>query len=237
MIYAWIDGQRRQPLVKSEKTECKSCGGILTAVIPAQNIRHWRHKAGDCDTWSEPEGPWHLQWKEYFNEECREVALRDALTNELHRADILYGQNTGLETVLELQHSPISEQERISREQFYRQGRRMFWLVHLDTKSSSNGWNFHISLNFRDKSVIHGSHTYGIMQWFGRSTQFIEKWKKSDAHVFFDFKGQIFHLANKRFSLQLNNGIPLDKGEFAICILTRDEFINAVQRSSDMKAS
>jgi len=74
-----------------------------------------------------------LQWKEAFSEECREVALRDPLTNELHRADILYGQSTGFETVLELQHSPISEEERISREQFYRQGRRMFWLVHLDT--------------------------------------------------------------------------------------------------------
>lgn len=179
MIYAWVDGQRRQPLVKGEKTECKHCGGMLTAVLPAQNIPHWRHKAGDCDTWSEPEGPWHLQWKESFSEECREITLRDPLTNELHRADVLYGQGTGFETVLELQHSPISEEERISREQFYRQGRRMFWLVHLDTKSSTHGWSFEISLNFKDKRAEYNKHIYGIMHWFGRSTQFIEKWKKS----------------------------------------------------------
>lgn len=50
MIYAWIDGKRRQPLVKGEKTVCRDCGGTLSAVLPAQNIYHWRHKAGDCDT-------------------------------------------------------------------------------------------------------------------------------------------------------------------------------------------
>lgn len=236
MIYAWIGGQKRQPLVKGEKTECRDCGGTLTAVLPVQNIYHWRHKAGDCDTWSEPEGPWHLQWKEFFSEECREVALRDALTNELHRADILYGQGTDIETVLELQHSPISEEERISREKFYTQGRRMFWLVHLDNnKSSSHGWSFEISLNFRDKRVQYDKHTFGIMPWLGRSTQFIEKWKRSDAHVFFDLKGHIFHLANKKFSEKLNNGIPLDKGEFAVCELTRKDFINAVQRSRSVR--
>lgn len=230
MIYAWIDGQKRQPLVKGEKTVCKDCGGTLVAVLPSQNIHHWRHKAGDCDTWSEPEGPWHLKWKEYFSEECREVALRDLLTNELHRADILYGQGSGLETVLELQHSHISEEERISRETFYKQGRRMFWLIHIDAPTaSSKGWSFNISLDFKRKPVQHDTHTYGIMQWYGRSKQFIEKWKNSDAHVFFDFEGRIFYLANTRFAEKLNKGVPLNKGEFALCILTREEFIDAVK--------
>lgn len=233
MIYAWIDGKRRQPLVKGEKTVCRDCGGTLLAVLPEQNIYHWRHKAGDCDAWSEPEGPWHLGWKEYFNEECREVSLQDDLTNELHRADILYGQGTGFETVLELQHSPISEEERISRETFYRKGRRMFWLVHIDASStSSNGWNFRISLDFKSRHVKQDNHSFGIMQWFGRSTQFIEKWKRSNAYVFFDFKGHIFFLANKRLSEKLNNGIPLLKGEYALCLLTREEFIDAVKRSN-----
>jgi len=232
MIYAWIDGKKRQPLVKGEKTECRDCGGTLSAVLPAKNIYHWRHKAGDCDTWSEPEGPWHLGWKEYFSEECREVTLRDVLTNELHRADILHGQGTEVETVLELQHSPISEGERISREKFYRTRRRMFWLVHIDVSSaSSNGWSFGISLNFKNHPVQYDTHTYGIMQWYGRSTQFIEKWKESEAHVFFDFKGHIFHLANKRLAEKLNNGTPLGKGEFALCWLHRDKFIAAVKHA------
>lgn len=233
MIYAWIDGQKRQPLVKGEKTLslCRDCGGTLSAVLPEQNIHHWRHKTGDCDTWSEPEGPWHLGWKEHFNEECREISLKDMLSNELHRADILYGQGTGFETVLELQHSPISEEERISREKFYKQGRRMFWLVHIDaTSASSNGWNFHISLDFKSNLVEHDSHTYGIMQWYGRSKQFIEKWKRSNAHVFFDFKGHIFYLANARFAESLNGGIPLSKGEFALCALTQTEFIDIIKR-------
>lgn len=192
MIYAWIDGKRRQPLVKGEKTVCRDCGGRYQPFYQHKTFttggikRRLRYLG-------EPEGPWHLGWKENFNEECREVSLKDDLTNELHRADILYGQGTGFETVLELQHSPISEEERISRETFYRKGRRMFWLVHIDASStSSNGWNFHISLDFKSRLVKQGIHSFGIMQWFGRSTQFIEKWKRSDAYVFFDFKEHIF---------------------------------------------
>lgn len=231
MIYAWIDGQKRQPLIKGETTKCKDCEGVLSAVLPAKNINHWRHKSGDCDTWSEPEGPWHLGWKERFSEECREITLRDSLTNELHRADILYGQGTKFETVLELQHSSISEDERISRETFYTQGRRMFWLVHISDSSpaSSNCWNFEISLNFDRHPVQYKSYTFGIMQWYGRSTQFIEKWKGSNAHVFFDFNGRIFYLANARLAQKLNNGLPLEKGEFALCMLTQRKFIAAVE--------
>ena len=109
----------------------------------------------------------------------------------------------------------------------------MFWLVHIDASStSSNGWNFHISLDFKSRNVKHDDHSFAIMQWFGRSTQFIEKWKRSNAYVFFDFKGHIFFLANKRLSEKLNNGIPLLKGEYALCLLTREEFIDAVKRSN-----
>lgn len=106
----------------------------------------------------------------------------------------------------------------------------MFWLVHID--ASSNGWNFDISLDFKSRHVKQDHHSFGIMQWFGRSTQFIEKWKRSNAYVFFDFNGRIFFLANKRLSEKINNGIPLLKGEYALCLLTREEFIDAVKRSN-----
>lgn len=45
-------------------------------------------------------------------------------------------------------------------------------------------------------------------------------------------KGTFFFLANKRLSEKLNNGIPLLKGEYALCLLTREEFIDAVKRSN-----
>jgi hypothetical protein len=61
---------------------------------------------------------------------CREIGLYDAAAGEWHRADVLCGAGTPNATVLELQHSSISEQERMEREAFYRQKHRMFWLVH-----------------------------------------------------------------------------------------------------------
>jgi hypothetical protein len=55
---------RSAPIAKGERTICRDCGGLLAAAMPVENTPHWRHKAGDCDPWSEPEGPWHLGWKE-----------------------------------------------------------------------------------------------------------------------------------------------------------------------------
>src|SRR5207253_3862826 len=112
MLYAWIDGVKRAPVAKGERTVCRGCGGVLTSVIPAENVAHWRHKAGDCDLWSETEGPWHLGWKELFDMSCCEVVLHDAATGERHRADVLCGLGSPKATVLELQHSSISEEER-----------------------------------------------------------------------------------------------------------------------------
>ena len=55
MLYAWVGDQKRAPSAKGERTTCRDCGGLLTAVIPVENTPHWRHKAGDCDPWSESE--------------------------------------------------------------------------------------------------------------------------------------------------------------------------------------
>lgn len=48
------------------------------------------------------EGPWHLGWKELFDISCHEIGLRDPMTGELHRADVLVGSGTPMTTVLEL---------------------------------------------------------------------------------------------------------------------------------------
>ena len=42
---------------------------------------------------------------------CREIGLRDPVTGELHRADVLVGNGTPMATVLELQHSSISDDD------------------------------------------------------------------------------------------------------------------------------
>lgn len=230
MLYAWIDGAKRPPLEKGESTTCHDCGNLLTSVIPVENVKHWRHKAGDCDAWSEPEGPWHLGWKEQFPEGCREIGLIDPATGERHRADVLCGAGTPAATVLELQFSPISEDERTAREVFYRQAHRMFWLVHVhDTQSSFTGWSFASSIDFSSRPVDIDGRRYAIMQWFGRSKQFIEKWKHATAHVFFECQGRIFFLAGDALSRRMTGGAPLKRGQYALTSLTREEFMRAVQ--------
>ena len=228
MLYAWINGVKRPPLAKGEMTTCRDCGGLLTAVIPTENVWHWRHKAGDCDSWSEAEGAWHLEWKESFPEDCREVCLTDQTTGERHRADVLYGAGTPAATVLELQYSPMPEGERAAREAFYRQGHRMFWLVHVhDGPSSFTGWSFANSLSWGRVTDIDGRR-FCVMRWVGRSKQFIEKWKRATAHVFFECQGRIFFLAGEALSRRISGGAPLKRGEFALCHLERADFIRAV---------
>lgn len=229
MLYAWIDGVKRSPIAKGERTTCRDCCGVLTSVIPVENVNHWRHKAGDCDIWSEPEGPWHLAWKEAFPESCREVGLIDSMTGERHRADVLCGVGTSQATVLELQYSPISEDERIAREAFYQQAHRMFWLVHVhDGPSSFTGWSFAASIDWQSQPVDIDGRRFAIMQWYGRSKQFIEKWKRATAHVFFECQGHIFFLAGDTLSRRMTGGTPLKKGQYALCLLTREQFIQAI---------
>lgn len=226
MFYAWIDGEKRAPLAKGERTTCRDCGGVLTSVLPVENKPHWRHKAGDCDPWSEPEGPWHLGWKEHFDMSCREIALRDLDTGELHRADVLVGRGTSRATVLELQHSSISEDERTAREAFYKREHRMFWLVHIHSQSSFLGTYFGMSLDFRSRIINLDGKDFAVMHWMGPNKQFIEKWKRATAHVFFHAGPHIFYLAGPTAASRL--GVQLERGEFALCSLTRDEFLRAV---------
>lgn len=230
MLYAWIDGIKRAPLEKGEKTICQDCSGILTSVIPTENIRHWRHKAGDCVNWSEPEGQWHLSWKEHFDFNSREICLIDEHTGEKHRADVLCGVGTLNATVLELQHSNISEQERISRELFYSRNNKMFWLVHIHSESSFNEFSFETFIGFSSE-IEYAGHKFMVGNWGGRSNQFIEKWKKSNVNVFFDWKGYVFYLADEKVSKHL--GGPFGRGQFAVCPLSKSDFVSAVNGTKE----
>lgn len=96
MLYASVGNKKRPPFTKGEQTTCRNCGGSLSEVIPVENKPHWRHKAGDYDPWSAQEGSWHLGWKVFFDMSCREIALRDPATGELHLADVLVGSRRAI---------------------------------------------------------------------------------------------------------------------------------------------
>lgn len=85
-------------------------------------IHHWAHyRTRDCDPWWENETPWHREWKNLFPIECREVS-HTAEDGEIHRADIK--TSTGI--IIEVQHSTITDAERISREEFYQ---NLVWIL------------------------------------------------------------------------------------------------------------
>jgi competence CoiA-like predicted nuclease len=224
MIYAWVDGVKRQPKAKGETSVCTGCGGKLFAVISPTRIAHWRHKGGDCDSWSEAEGPWHQQWKSIFPVEWCEVTLKNQ-AGDTHRADVLVPTSEGAPLVLELQHSFIPIEEMLIREKFYKEDHRMFWLVHLyqDNKCNSS-FNFEMSLNTPLATHEVKGKKFEVHEWIMRGN-FLDKWKSSTAHVFLDVRGKIFYLATLAACKDLASS--LKPKEFAIARLTRQDFFKA----------
>lgn len=115
MLYANVEGQKRtaEPDLMGF---CHGCGAPMIPKCGELKEWHWAHQIGsDCDSWSEPTGPWHLSWQEPLLPAHVEVPMAP------HRADIV--GNGGI--VVELQHSGISATEIRQREEFYG---NMVWL-------------------------------------------------------------------------------------------------------------
>lgn len=111
MQYATLpDGTRTLATRDAQDAQCPTCGSSVQARCGQLNIHHWSHtNRTDCDSWSESEGPWHLDWKKNFPAQWHEVTITP------HRADI----HTSGGVVVELQHSSISIEEIGEREDFY----------------------------------------------------------------------------------------------------------------------
>ncbi|WP_374032198.1 competence protein CoiA [Bdellovibrio bacteriovorus] len=121
MQYALV-GNKRVEATAGAKGICTGCGSALIAKCGTKVVHHWAHaKKKDCDPWWENETEWHRNWKALFPEECREVVHRDE-NGEIHRVDI----KTSSGTFIEIQHSAITDVERLSREQFYK---NLVWIV------------------------------------------------------------------------------------------------------------
>lgn len=114
MEIALVNGERNEPFAGGRGI-CPQCGSPMIAKCGPRVLHHWAHFGRrNCDPWWETETAWHRGWKALFPEECREVS-HVAEDGEIHRADI----KTPTGIVVEIQNSPMSDAERISREQFY----------------------------------------------------------------------------------------------------------------------
>jgi competence protein CoiA len=117
-------------LVNDERVEafsggrgnCPVCGAETIAKCGPRIMHHWaHHRLRDCDPWWENETAWHREWKNKFPLECREVS-HVAEDGEIHRADV----KTPTGIVIEIQHSTMTDAERISREEFYQ---NLAWVI------------------------------------------------------------------------------------------------------------
>ena len=101
---------------------CPICGSKTIAKCGPRILHHWaHHRTRDCDPWWENETLWHREWKNKFPRECREVS-HIADDGEIHRADV----KTPTGIYIEIQHSIMTDAERISREKFYK---NLVWIV------------------------------------------------------------------------------------------------------------
>lgn len=109
--------------VKGEEYFCPICGSPLLIREGTQNAKHFAHKVGECtDTWHYDMSEWHVRMQSYFPIKSREVVVKSG--NKSHRADVLVGK-----TVIEFQHSPISADEYMARNDFFDSlGYKVVWV-------------------------------------------------------------------------------------------------------------
>ena len=179
MRLALVNNVRSEP-APSVRGKCCSCGSDMISKC-GQYVRwHWAHKTRiTCDPWQESETEWHRYWKDAFPIDCQEVLHIDAGTGEKHIADV----KTPGGIVVEVQHSPIAEEEARMRESFYK---GMIWIV--DARHLA-GW-FHLGTS---RDLASCSPVMYQIEWWGPS-RLLDKWSRSSVHVYFDAMNTANHV-------------------------------------------
>ncbi len=174
MRYALVNGEKVEAQPK-DKGICPHCQTEMFAKCGQVKVWHWAHKGSLlCDPWWESETEWHRQWKNKFPKEWQEVSIVDPTTGEHHIADVK--NQFGL--VIEFQHSIIKSEERVSREDFYKQ---MVWVVD-GTSGDLDESYFYMGLSGPlQKSPL----TYQVT-WWGHG-RLLTNWSESKVRVYPDF--------------------------------------------------
>ena len=171
MRLALVNDVRSEP-APNVRGKCCLCGGDMISKCGRYVRWHWAHKTRiTCDPWQESETDWHRYWKDAFPIDCQEVVHIDCRTKEKHIADV----KTPGGFVVEVQHSPIAEEEARIRESFYKE---MIWIV--DARHLA-GWFF---VGTAHDLASCCPMMYQI-EWWGQS-RLLDRWSKSPVHVYFD---------------------------------------------------
>ena len=114
--------------------QCRACEGGLVAKRGEQRAHHFAHASGrSCDPWRKTSkmGEWHKWWQGFAEPKWREVVVCRREPEWLlkngeaprHIADV---KNPDSGNVIEVQHSHLSIEEAVEREEFYA---KMIWVV------------------------------------------------------------------------------------------------------------
>ena len=179
MKFELVDGQKIEA-AKGLKGVCPVCQQTVIAKCGNYKINHWAHKSlAHCDRWWENETEWHRNWKNIFPIEWQEIVATDEKTGEKHIADI----KTNCDMVIEFQHSNISEEERISRENFYK---NMVWIVD-GTRRKRDFKHFIEAFEYNNIWRIGENSSLWVLE-YGHN-YLPKEWQHSQVPVMFDFKG------------------------------------------------
>jgi len=177
MRFALSNNERIEPS-KGAKGLCPCCGSELVAKCGEIKVHHWSHKKKCDDHWWENETEWHRNWKNKFPKEWQEIIQRDE-SGEKHIADV----KTGSGWTIEFQHSPISKEERDSRDYFYN---KLIWIV--------DGTRRKTDIEQFDNLIYHASNISNkpfILRVFDEETldrfRLNQEWGSSKSLVLFDF--------------------------------------------------
>jgi competence protein CoiA len=177
MKFALSNNERIEP-TKGAKGLCPCCGSELVARCGEIKVHHWAHKKKCDDHWWENETEWHRNWKNQFPKEWQEIIQRDE-SGEKHIADV----KTSSGWTIEFQHSPISKEERDSRDYFYN---KLIWIVD-GTRRKTDIGQFENQIS----SASNISNEPFILRVFDEETldrfRLNQEWGSSKSLVLFDF--------------------------------------------------
>tara|TARA_R110000868_G_scaffold144361_1_gene363347 strand:- start:7996 stop:8874 length:879 start_codon:yes stop_codon:yes gene_type:complete len=200
---------------------CSCCSKPVIAKCGTRKIWHWAHKRKtDCDNWWEPETEWHRNWKNNYPADWQETSLLDEKTNEKHIADVRTTHNL----VIEFQHSHIDPQERISREQFYK---NMVWLVDGTRLKRDYPRFLKGKKNYFENTIFYKTDNPKIFQVDLLDWCFPSNWLESSVPVIFDFRGDGTMDDSEGLRITLYCIFP-QVGRYARVVeISRTAFINA----------
>ena len=178
MKYALVDNNKTEA-TKGLKGFCPICEEPVIPICGPVKIDHWAHKScTHCDKWWENETEWHRNWKDLFPKKWQEVVAFDEKTGEKHIADMKVNDKM----VIEFQHSYIKEEERLSREMFYK---NMIWVTD-GTRRKRDYENFCCLLEYGELWNLPNTILYVTKNGRG---YFPKEWQNSNNPVFFDYMG------------------------------------------------